>query len=51
MSYGQIPLRKANEISTVTHVEVKAIKADFNVWHIAASFIKNYKALINSVVH
>jgi len=25
MSYGQIPLRKASEISTVTHVEVKAI--------------------------
>jgi hypothetical protein len=32
-------------------VEVKAINADFNEYRIAASFIKNYKLLKNSVTH
>jgi len=32
-------------------VEVKAINADFNDYTIAASFIKNYKLLKNSVIH
>ena len=32
-------------------MEVKAINADFNDYTIAASFIKNYKLLKNSVTH
>ena len=51
MSYGQIPLQKANENQSIIHVEVKTINADFNVYSIAASFIKNYKLLKNSVIH
>jgi hypothetical protein len=45
MSYGQIPLRKANEKATHSHVGVKAINADFNDCFNAASFIKNYNVL------
>ena len=51
MSYGQIPLQKANENQSIVHVEVKAINADFDVCSIAASLIKNYKLLKNSVTH
>ena len=51
MSYGQIPLRKANENQLNSHVEVNPINADFNGHTIAASFIKNYKLLKNSVTH
>ena len=32
-------------------MEVKAINADFDVYSIAASFIKNYNLLKNSVTH
>ena len=51
MAYGQIPLRKANENQLNSHVEVNPINADFNGYTIAASLIKNYKVLKNSVTH
>jgi len=36
--------------STDSHEQVKAINADFDGCIIAASFIKNYKLLKNSVI-
>ena len=44
MSYGQIPLRKANENQCYS-CGGETINADFNDCFIAASFIKNYNVL------
>jgi len=48
MSYGQIPLRKANGNLLILMWRWN-YNADFNDCFIAASFIKNYKLLKNSV--
>ena len=48
MSYGQIPLRKANE-NQLMSCGGETINADFYDCISAASFIKNYKLLKNSV--
>ena len=45
VSYGQIPLQKANDVKRLSLELVKLINADFNLFCFAASLIKNYQAV------